>query len=162
MTFSAFNLFVLFPRLLLRPLPEGCQGGFAAAALNMRCRLLREGDIATLLREAHEAQTGRGTKLTKASSIPSSFTPFSKTPRTAILAGAEAVGRACNLAFSYGLEPDPEFASKSLPKLTLKARHAHIPVHVPKVKPPYNRIPSKAMADAFSRMPKKSAARRDG
>ena len=41
LAFSAFSLFVLFPRLLLRPLPEGCQGGFAAAALIMMCRQLR-------------------------------------------------------------------------------------------------------------------------
>jgi hypothetical protein len=32
MAFSAFALFVLFPRLLLRPLLDGCQGSFAVAA----------------------------------------------------------------------------------------------------------------------------------
>ena len=57
--FNAYSLFVLFPRLLLRPLPDGCQGSFAAAALSRRCNLLREGEIATLLNEAHEAQAGR-------------------------------------------------------------------------------------------------------
>ncbi len=66
LAFNAFGLFVLFPRLLLRPLPEGCQGGFATANLDRRCMLLKEGDIATLLREAQKAQTGRVTKLTKA------------------------------------------------------------------------------------------------
>jgi hypothetical protein len=88
LAFSAFNIFVLFPRLLFCLLLDGCQGDFAAAALNRRYRLLREGDIATLLLEAHEARTGRVTKATKASSIPSSSTSFSKTTRAAILAGA--------------------------------------------------------------------------
>ena len=62
--------FSAFPKLLLRPLLDGCQAGFAAAVLNRRCQRLREGDIATLLLEAHEAQPGRVTKLTKASSTP--------------------------------------------------------------------------------------------
>ncbi len=52
---NAYSLFVLFPRLLLRPLPVGCQGSFAAAALSRRCNLLKEGEIGTLLNEAHEA-----------------------------------------------------------------------------------------------------------
>jgi hypothetical protein len=52
---SAFALFVLFPRMLLRPLPGGCQGSFAAAALSRRCNLLKEGKIATLLSDAPEA-----------------------------------------------------------------------------------------------------------
>ena len=55
LAFSAYSLFVLFPRLLLRPLPDGCQGSFAAAALSRRCRLLKEGEVGTLLNEAHEA-----------------------------------------------------------------------------------------------------------
>ena len=33
LSFSALALFVLFPRLVLRPLPEGCQGRLAVAAL---------------------------------------------------------------------------------------------------------------------------------
>ena len=55
LAFSAFALFVLFPRLLMRPLPDGCQGSFAAAALSRICSLLREGEISVLLTEAHEA-----------------------------------------------------------------------------------------------------------
>ena len=47
--FSAFPLFVLFPRLILRPLPGGCQGSFAAAALSRRCSQLKKGKIAVLL-----------------------------------------------------------------------------------------------------------------
>jgi len=58
LAFIAFALFVLFPRLLLRPLPDGCQGSFAAAALSRRCSPLREGKISVMLTEAHEAQAG--------------------------------------------------------------------------------------------------------
>ena len=100
LAFSAFALFVLFPRLLLRPLPHGCQGSFAATSLSRRCSLLKEGKIMVLLNEAHEAHTGRIAKLTKAASVSASTTTFSKTARAAILAGVGAVGRACKLAFS--------------------------------------------------------------
>jgi len=122
----------------------------------------RERDIATLLPEAHEAQAGRVLKLVKASSISSSTISFSKTARGGILVGAGAVGRACKLVLSYGIEPEPEVASKFLSKLTLKARHTYNHVHVPKVEPPAICIPQKAVTDAFSGMPKKSAAHRDG
>ena len=162
LVFSAFALFVLFMRLLLRPLPDGCQGTFAAAALTRRRSLLKEGKIATLINEAHEAQVGQVVKQTKATSIPFSTTTFSKTTRAAILAGAGAVGRACKLAFSYGLETEPEIAAEFLAKLSLKARHAHIQAHVPKVKPPANCIPLKAVTDAFAGIPKKSVAHRHG
>jgi hypothetical protein len=97
-----------------------------------------------------------------AASISTSTTTFSKTSMAAILVGAGAMRRACKLAFSYGLETDPEIAAKFLAKLTLKARRAHIPAHVPKVKPPGNCIPLKTFTDAFAGMPKKSAAHRDG
>ena len=60
LAFSAFSLVVLFPRLLLRPLPDGCQGCFAAATLARRCGLLREGKLSVLLNEAHETQTEGG------------------------------------------------------------------------------------------------------
>jgi hypothetical protein len=66
--------------------------------------------------------------------------------------------RACKLAFSYGLESDPGIAAKLLSKLTLKKKHDHIPVFVARVKPTRNCIPLKAVTDAFSKMPKKSAA----
>ncbi len=124
--------------------------------------MLRDGKIAVLLNETHEAQAGRCAKQTKAASIQASTTTFSKSARAAILAGDGAVGRACKLAFSYGLESDPEIAAKFVAKLTLKARHAHIPAYIPEVKPPTNYIPLKAITDAFSGMPKKSAAHRDG
>jgi hypothetical protein len=116
---SAFSLFVLFQRLLLRPLPDGCQGRFAAATLSRRYSLRKEGKIEVLLSEAHEAQVGKVSKQTKATSIPASTTTFSKTARVAILTGAGAVGRACKLAFSYGFETDPEIADKFLARLTI-------------------------------------------
>jgi hypothetical protein len=141
LAFSAFALFVLFPRLLIRPLPDGCQGSFVAATLTRRCSLLREGKIVVLLSEAHEAHTRRVAKLMKAASVSVSTTTFFETARAAILAGAGAVGRACKLAFSYGLEPDPGIAAKFLVKLTLGAILSHIVAHVPKVKPPMNCIP---------------------
>jgi len=72
------------------------------------------------------------------------------------------VGRACKLAFSYGLETNPVFAAKFLDKLTLGASHSHIEAHAPKVKPPMSCIPMEAVTDAFSGMPKKFAAHRDG
>jgi len=159
---STFALFVLFPRLLMRPLPDGCQGSFAAATLSRRCNQLREGEITVLLTEAHEAQTERVAKLTKAASTSASTTTFPKTARADILAGAGAVGRGCKLAFSYGLKTNPGIAAKFLAKLTMGTRHSHIEAHVPKVNPPRICIPLKVVADAFSGMPRKSATHRDG
>jgi hypothetical protein len=88
--------------------------------------LLREGKLSVLLAEAHEAQTERVAKSLKASSTSASTSTFSKTAKAAILAGAGAVGRACKLAFSYGLESDPAVAAKFLAKLTMGTKHAHI------------------------------------
>ncbi len=56
---------------------------------------------------------------------------FSKTTRAAILAGAGEVGRACKVAFSYGIETDPEVAAKFLKKLKLQNRHNHTPPILP-------------------------------
>jgi hypothetical protein len=100
--------------------------------------------------------------LNKTATSAASTTTFSKTARAAILAGAGAVGRACKLAFSYGQETNPGIAAKFLAKVTLEARHSHIEACVPSVKPPRNCIPLKAVAEAFSGMPKKPAAHRDG
>ena len=85
-------------------------------------------------------------KSLKASSTSASTLTFSKTTRAAIMAGAGAVGRACKFAFSYGLESDPAVAAKFLANLTLRA-------YVPKIKPPRNCIPVKAVTNAFSGMP---------
>jgi len=114
----------------------------------------------TLLNEAHEAR--RIVKQTKTASVSATTTTFSKTAKAAIQVGAGAVGRAYKLAFSYGLEIDPGIAAKFLAKLTLNARHSHIDAFIPKVKPPRNCIPLKAVTDAFSGMPKRSASHRDG
>ena len=124
--------------------------------------MLREGKLSVLLTEAHDAHTGRVAKALKASATSASSSTFSKTARAAILAGAEAVGRACKLAFSYGLESDPAVAAKFPAKLALGTKHAHIQAYVPKIEPPRNCIPLKAVTNAFSGMPKKSAAHRDG
>jgi hypothetical protein len=78
--------------------------------------MLKEGMIAVLVSEAHEAQTGRVAKVTKAASFSASTTTFSKKARATILAGAGAVGRACKLAFSYGLKTDPGIAAEFMAK----------------------------------------------
>ena len=72
------------------------------------------------------------------------------------------MGRACKLAFSYGIESDPMVAVKFLSNLTLKKKHDHIQEYVAKVKPTRNCIPLKVVTGAFSGMPKKSAVHRDG
>ena len=71
------------------------------------------------------------------------------------------MGRACKIAFTYGIESDPVVASKFLAKLTLPARRSHIAPHLPTVRPAKNCISVKVIAEAFTRMPKKSAAQRD-
>ena len=68
LAFSALSLFVLFPRLLIRPLPDGCEGSFAAATLARRCNLVRDGTLSVLLTEAHEAQTETVAKIIKVAS----------------------------------------------------------------------------------------------
>ena len=47
-------------------------------------------------------------------------------------------------------------------KLTLQSRHSHIAPHTSTLKPAKNSIPAKALSEAFSGMPTKSAAHRDG
>ncbi len=58
---SAYSLFILFPRLLLRPLPNGCQGRFADDFIRKRCELLHAGDIQQLILDSHEAESDRAT-----------------------------------------------------------------------------------------------------
>ena len=81
---------------------------------------------------------------------------------TAALASAGELSRACKVAFAYGIEVDPEVAASFLAKLTLQARHSHDPLHPSSLKPAKNSIPLCAVAEAFSKIPKKSAAQRDG
>jgi hypothetical protein len=125
-----------------------------------RCQMMSSGDIAGLLREAHEAQTARVAKATAAASaIP---VTFSKTAKAAALAAVGEVGRACKVAFTYGMETDPEVAAKVLSRLNRSERHTHITPHVSTVIPAKDRIHVLAVTEAFTRMPKKSAAHRDG
>jgi hypothetical protein len=42
---AAWALFVLFPILLLRPLPNECPGSFVATTFSKRCKLLMEANI---------------------------------------------------------------------------------------------------------------------
>jgi hypothetical protein len=72
------------------------------------------------------------------------------------------VGRACKVAFTFGIETDPEGAAKFLKKLTLQSRQSHITPHSSTLKPAKNLIPAKAVSQAFSGMPKKFNAQRDG
>ena len=46
--------------------------------------------------------------------------------------------------------------------LTLQERHSHIPIQESKVAPLPNNIPLKSGTDAFSSIPKKSVAHKDG
>ena len=109
---------------------------------------------------SHEAQTERiRSRYVTASTQPYSF---SKAAIVAALAGAGELGRACKVAFTYGVEADPEVATSFLSKQTLQARHSHVPMHPSSLKPTKNSIPLTAIAEAFSKMPKKSAAHRDG
>ena len=117
LSFIASALFVLFPRLILRPLQDGCQGRQAASALLDRCRRLLASDVASLIFDAHEAHTERVRgRAAVASALPHSF---SKTARAAALAGARELDRACKVAFTYGVEADPEVAASFLAKLAL-------------------------------------------
>ena len=160
LAFFAYSLFVLFPRLLLRPLPKCCQGRFVDADLQRRCQLYETGDIGRLLTDSYEAQTDKVTARVETASKDT--VSFSKTARVAILAWAGEVGIACKVAFTFGLESDPEVAAKFLEKLTLQARHSHITSHSSTYKPAKILISAKAVSEAFSGMPKKSVAHKDG
>ena len=119
-----------------------------------------EGKVSALLTDSHETQTERvSSVMNAASSDPISF---SKTERAAIKAGAGEVSQACKVAFTYGLETNPSIAATFLAKLTLKSRHSHIPLHSSNLKQAKNLISQKNLSDAFTGMPKKSAAHRDG
>ncbi len=87
---------------------------------------------------------------------------MSKAARAAALAGAGELERACKVALTYGIEADPKVAASFLSKLTLRAMHSHVSLHPSSLKLAKNSIPPKAVAEAFSKMPKKSATHRDG
>ena len=71
--------------------------------------------------KSYEARTDRVTARVLATS--KNIVSFSKTARAAILAGAGEMGRACKVAFTFGLETDPEVVATFLKKLTLQSRH---------------------------------------
>ena len=71
----------------------------------------------SLINEAHEAQTERGRSRTVAAFAHSRS--FSKTARAATLASARELGRACKVAFTYGIEADLDIAASFLAKLAL-------------------------------------------
>ena len=128
MSFSAYSLFILFPRLLLIPLLAGCQGRFAEAALRNICLLFQTGEISRLINDSHDAQTDRVS--TAMNSTSTDTVAYSKTARAALLAGAGEVGRVPKVAFTYGLMTDPLVATEFLKKLTLQSMHAHIAPHI--------------------------------
>jgi hypothetical protein len=117
LAFNASALFFLFPRLILRTLPEGCQERLVAAALLDSCKKLPVRDVTGLIYDAREALTERFRGRTYvASTQPHSF---SKIARASALAGARELGRACKVAFTCGIEADREVATSFLAKLTL-------------------------------------------
>ncbi len=59
LAFAAYSAYVLFPRLVLRSLPQGCSGKHAAQAFERRSKMFVEGQIGDLLREAHDSQVTR-------------------------------------------------------------------------------------------------------
>ena len=113
-----------------------------------------------MLTDSYEAQTERVTARVLATAEDT--VSFSKTTRAAILAGAGEVGQACKVACTYGLDTDLEVAARFLKTLTLQSRHSHVAPQTSNLKPAKNLIPSKAVFEAFSGMPKKSAPHKDG
>ena len=56
---ATWSAFALFPRLILRPLPDGTCGKEATKAFAERCDLLLAGDVGRLLADAHASQAAR-------------------------------------------------------------------------------------------------------
>jgi hypothetical protein len=66
------------------------------------------------------------------------------------------------LAFSYGTESDPIVAATFLAKLTRSTLYQHVQAPPSTYKSAFVPISLKAVIDAFTRMPKKSAPHREG
>jgi hypothetical protein len=92
LAFSAAALNVLFPRFLMRLLPDGCQGRVVVTELEKRCMMLSSGDVAGLVRDSNDAPIARVDRATTV--ISASPTTFSKIARATSLVGAREVGRA--------------------------------------------------------------------
>jgi hypothetical protein len=101
--------------------------------------MLASGDVSRLITDSHEAHNNR---IAAAVNVASTDTiNFSKIVMAAILADAGEVGRACKVAFTYGLETDDEVAARFLKELTLQSCHGHIAPHTSYFKPAKNLIP---------------------
>ena len=122
--------------------------------------MLTSGRVSDLINDAHESQVNRVAR--KIHNITQPAPTFPLTPGAASLAGCGAVRKACQLAFSYGNESNPVIAATFLAKLTRATLHTHIPAPPSSYKSEFVRIPLKAVIDAFTGMPKKSAPHRDG
>jgi hypothetical protein len=105
---SAYSAFVMFPRMILRSLPPGCKGRFAAGEFAK----FNEGMIAKLIAEAHDSQVKRIARRVHDITVPT--VSFSQAARAATLGGCGAVGKACKIAFSYGTENNPIVAANFL------------------------------------------------
>ena len=122
--------------------------------------MFSNGKVAELIHEAHDSQVTRVACRVHALTVPASSFPLAA--RAASLAGCGATGKACKLAFSFGTESDPIVAATFLAKLTRTIPHSHVPIPPSSFKTPFVPIPIKAISDAFTAMPKKSAPHRDG
>ena len=122
--------------------------------------MFMEGQVGDLLKEAHDSQVTRVACRVHALTQPSKTFPLAA--RAAALAGCGAAGKACKLAFSYGTESDPAVAATFLAKLTRTVPHTHVPMPPASFKTAVLPVPIKAVTDAFTGMPKKSAPHRDG
>ena len=122
--------------------------------------MFTSGKVSELIYEAHDSHVTRVACRVHALTVPA--TSFPLAARAASLAGCGATGKACKLAFSFGTESDPVVAATFLAKLTRKTPHNLVPIPPSSFKTPFVPIPIKAISDAFTAMPKKSAPHRDG
>jgi hypothetical protein len=122
--------------------------------------MLTSGKIVELINDAHDSQVTRVAR--RIHDITQPQCTFPLTTRAASLAGCGAVGKACQLAFSYGYESDPAVATTFLAKITRATLHTHVPPPPLTYSSAFVPIPLKAVTDAFTGIPKKSAPHRDG
>ena len=122
--------------------------------------MLMDGRVSDLINDAHDSQVTRVARRIHDITQPS--TTFPLTARATFLEGCGAVGKVCKLAFSYGTESDPIVAATFLAKLARSTKHQHVPAPPSTYKSAFVPIPLKAVTDAFTWMPKKSAPHRDG
>ena len=151
LAFSAYTAFILFPRLILRSLPPGCQGKHASPTFKTRCDMLMEGKVSEMIRDAHDSQVKRVVHRIHAVTQPSPKFPL--TTRAAALARCGAVGKACKLAFSYCTESDPVVATNFLSKLATATLRTHVLVPPSTCKSAFFPVPLKTCTDAFTLIP---------